>query len=115
MSHSTSTRTEDPTDSASFPYTPWRSPGFAPTADACGLAGGTVPAHQGPGEAVFTPNGAAKLGDKGSKVLKPGPPVEVWKRGTQVEVAWGIRFNHGGGYQCKPLPAPVDPRTLCDS
>ena len=29
----TSTRTEDPTDPASFLYTPWRSPGHAPTAD----------------------------------------------------------------------------------
>ena len=29
-------RTEDPTDPASFLYTPWRSPGHAPTADPCG-------------------------------------------------------------------------------
>ena len=26
--------TEDPTDPASFHYTPWRSPGHAPTSDA---------------------------------------------------------------------------------
>ena len=93
--NATSTRTEDPTDPDSFPFTPWRSPGFAPTADACGLAGGTAPAHQGPGEAVFTPNGVAQMGDRGSVVLKPGPPTEVWKRGTSVEVAARIiqRFN----------------------
>ena len=90
-----SSRTEDPTALHSYFYTPWRSPGYAPTADACGLAGGTDKKHEGPGVAVFTPNGAAEQGDKGSIVLKPGPPVETWKRGTQVEVSWGIRFNHG--------------------
>eukprot|EP01051_Picozoa_sp_SAG22_P004954 SAG22_NODE_281_length_13064_cov_13.367605_7_plen_378_part_00 len=103
--NATATRTEDPTNPASFHYTPWRSPGHAPTADACGLAGGTAPEHQGSGEAVFTPNGVAKQGDKGSEVLKQGPPAETWVRGTSVEVAWGIRFNHGGGYQYRLCPA----------
>lgn len=55
--------------------------------------------------AVFTPNGVAKQGDKGSVVLKPGPAVETWARGASVEVAWGIRFNHGGGYQYRLCPA----------
>lgn len=95
--NATSSRSEDPTDPASFPFTPWRSPGFAPTADACGVAGGTAPPHEGPGEAVFTDNGVASQGDRGSHVLKRGPPSEVWQRGTTVEVAWGIRYNHGGG------------------
>jgi hypothetical protein len=96
--NATATRTEDPTDPNSFPYTPWRSPGHAPTSDPCGTAGGTDVAHEGAGEAVFTEiPGVAKQGDKGSEVLKPGPPVEVWKRGTNAEVSWGIRFNHGGG------------------
>lgn len=99
------TRTEDPEDPNSFHFSPWRSPGHAPVADACGLAGGTSPKHQGPGEAVFTPNGVASQGDKGSEVLKQGPPVETWKRATNVEVAWGIRFNHGGGYQYRLCPA----------
>lgn len=90
------TRTEDPTDPTSYHYTPWRSPGHAPTADPCGLAGGTAPAHEGPGVAVFTANGVAKQGDKGSQVLAAGPPVETWRRGDSVEVAWGIRYNHVG-------------------
>lgn len=99
------TRTEDPTDLTSFLFSPWRRPGYAPTEDACGMAGGTLPAHQGPGEAVFTPNGVAKQGDLGSQVLKQGPPVETWARGSSVEVAWGIRFNHGGGYQYRLCPS----------
>jgi hypothetical protein len=84
------TRTEDPTDPDSYLYTPWRSPGYAPTADACGLAGGTDLRHEGPGVAVFTPNGVAKQGDKGSEVLKAGPPVEAWKRGSQGIVIQSI-------------------------
>lgn len=103
--NATRSRTEDPTDPASFLFSPWRSPGYAPTSDACGTAGGTDPSHAGSGEAVFTPNGWAKQGDKGSVVLKQGPPVETWKRGTNAEVAWGIRFNHGGGYQYRLCPA----------
>ena len=47
--------------------------------------------REGPGEAVFTANGVAKQGDRGSEVLKQGAPAEQWKRGTVVEVAWGIR------------------------
>lgn len=103
--NATGTRSEDPTDPTSFPFTPWRSPGWAPTADPCGLAGGTEPSHEGPGVAVFTPNGIAKQGDKGSEVLKQGPPVETWRRGSAVEVAWGVRYNHGGGYQYRLCPA----------
>jgi len=103
--NATATRTEDPTDPTSFHYTPWRSPGHAPTSDACGTAGGTSPKYEGSGEAVFTSIPGAKQGDKGSVVLKQGPPVETWKRGENAEVAWGIRFNHGGGYQYRLCPA----------
>ena len=122
----TATRTEDPTDPSSFPFTPWRSPGFAPTADACGVAGGTAADHQGPGEAVFTDNGVATQGDRGSEVLKQGPPSETWTRGSWVEVGWGIRFNHGGGCECargspalfssavRPAPPRARPLTTDD-
>merc|ERR1712232_981389 len=44
-------------------------------------------------------------GDKGSEVLKQGPPERTWRRGSVVEVSWGIRFNHGGGYQYRLCPA----------
>lgn len=74
--------------------------------DACGLAGGTDVAHQGPGEAVFTPNGVAKQGDKGSEVLPKGPPQEIWKAGTAVEVSWGIRFN-----RARPVPLALHPHS----
>jgi hypothetical protein len=76
---------------------PWRAPGFAPTVDACGVAGGA--AHKGGGAAVFAANQFAKQGDAGSQVLQPSsPPAAVWRAGETVEVSWGLRYNHGGGY-----------------
>ena len=41
----------------------------------------------------------AKQGDLGSQVLPQTPTGVVWTRGTNVEAKWGIRANHGGGYQ----------------
>lgn len=85
-----------------FRFHPWRAPGSAPVADACGIAGGTSPAFAGPGDTYFSDeilNGSrVTLGDKGSEVLPPGPSA-IWKIGSAVEVKWGLRFNHGGGYQ----------------
>ena len=83
----------------SYRFNPWRAPGSAPVNDACGMAGGTTPNHAGPGDAVFAPTEFAKMGDLGSKVLQPAPSGTVWTIGDEVEVSWGIRYNHGGGYQ----------------
>jgi hypothetical protein len=58
-----------------------------------GMAGGTLPQHAGPGEAVFANNTFASMGDLGSKVLKPAPSGTVWTAGTSVKVSWGIRYN----------------------
>lgn len=88
-----------------YRYNPWRAPGFAPVFDACGMAGGTPPGNAGPGEAVFSKTPWAEMGDKGSEVLKPGEVSAEWSAGTEVEVAWGIRYNHGGGYQYRLCPA----------
>ena len=33
----------------------------------------------------------------GSRVLRKGPAAANWTAGETVEVAWGIRANHGGG------------------
>ena len=99
------------TDCLCFEDNPWRAPGFAPVSDACGLAGGRHASDPGGGDAVFEsipaigPNGAIKLGDQGSEVLKKDKPTAVWTAGSTVEVAWAIRFNHGGGYQFRICPA----------
>merc|ERR1712093_440823 len=47
----------------------------------------------------------AKQGDLGSEVLVPGPPMAEWVAGTSAEVSWGMRYNHGGGYQYRLCPA----------
>lgn len=89
----------------SYRYNPWRKPGSAPVFDACGKAGGTEPTHAGPGVAVFANNQFAKFGDLGSQVLPAAPSGTVWTAGSTAEVAWGIRYNHGGGYQYRLCPA----------
>ena len=85
-----------------YRFHPWRAPGSAPVTDACGTAGGTTPQFSGPGETVFFPVRASPvrprnitLGDRGSLVLPPGPSAAMWQLGSVVEVAWGIRVNHG--------------------
>lgn len=97
-----------------FQYHPWRAPGSAPVADACGVAGGTSSEYEGPGNAFFSnvsapgPNGTrvvAAMGDRGSAVLAPGAAAATWAAGSSVEVKWGLRFNHGGGYQYRLCPA----------
>lgn len=82
----------------SYRHNPWRAPGTAPTADACGMAGGTLYKNVGPGVAVYANNTFAKMGDLGSKVLPAFGSGTAWTAGSEVEVKWGLRFNHGGGY-----------------
>merc|ERR1712110_1395730 len=46
-------------------------------------------------------------GDMGSEVLKPVALAlqPTWVAGSAVDVAWGMRYNHGGGYQYRLCPA----------
>jgi hypothetical protein len=76
-----------------YRYNPWRAPGFAPTVDACGMAGGRHTTDPGGGDADFETTTFAKMGDHGSQVLKPGPAMTHWTAGTTVEVAWAIRYS----------------------
>jgi hypothetical protein len=39
-----------------------------------------------------------------SQVLPKAPSNTVWAAGDTVEVAWGVRANHGGGYQYRICP-----------
>jgi hypothetical protein len=87
----------------SYRYNPWRAPGYAPVNDACGMAGGGPKA--GPGEGHFYTVPWAEQGDLGSRVLPKSAPGTVWTAGSMVEVGWGIRYNHGGGYQYRLCPS----------
>merc|ERR1711933_658422 len=55
----------------------------------------------------------AKMGDRGSKVLKPLPSGTEWEAGSSVEVSWGIRYNHGGGYSYRLCPATEELTEEC--
>lgn len=86
-----------------YKFNPWRAPGSAPVAGACGLAGGTPwgPNVAEAGDYVNTTY--AHHGTNGTD-LPPMPTGTVWQRGGTAEVAWNVRNNHGGGYQYRLCP-----------
>ena len=93
-------------DEDSYRYNPWRAPGFAPVVDPCGQAGGEHGYQKIGGDSVFYNTSMAGMGAKGSQL--PPTPAEQrprWQAGTSVEVAWGARYNHGGGYSYRLCPA----------
>ena len=106
----------------SYRFNPWRAPGHAPVVDPCGQAGGKYLQTPMGGASDFgtvnvtTPSGEAltlRMGDLGSKVLPPTADAEVatWHAGSTPRVAWGMRFNHGGGYQYRLCPLTKMPCT----
>jgi len=96
-----------------YKHNPWRAPNTAPVFDPCGKAGGGYPGVLGPGAAGFINTTNAKHGDLGSKVLKPMPSQATWKVGSEVEIKWGLRANHGGGYQLRLCPASAELTEAC--
>jgi hypothetical protein len=93
---------------------PWRFPGSAPVADACGLAGGwqTMGKVVNGGRPPFgIPQGFE--GSKMSKLLKE----TVWIAGSIAEVAFALQANHGGGYQYRLCPAnsPITEKCFQDN
>jgi len=89
----------------SYRFNPWRAPGHAPVVDACGQAGGRFPNVYVGGDSDYTNTSLSRMGDLGSKVLPKGAPQATWVAGGTAEVMWGMRFNHGGGYQYRICPA----------
>ena len=78
--------------------------------DPCGQAGGKYKETPVGGDSVFATvsldGKTYQMGDLGSRVLPPNHPSEVanWTVGSTPRVAWGMRFNHGGGYQYRLCP-----------
>jgi hypothetical protein len=76
-------------------FQPWRSPGRAPVADPCGMAGGSpVPGING-GEYTTTHHldkdgrpYTLKQGDLGSHALRKRPTGVVWESGGLANVSW---------------------------
>ena len=87
-----------------YRHNPWRAPGHAPIADACGLAGGTPWGGNAPEEGQYLNTTHAHHGMKGTDL----PPMDtgvVWKAGGEAEVVFAVKFNHGGGYAYRLCPA----------
>ena len=91
----------------SYRFNPWRAPGYAPIVDPCGVAGGEHAWQKMGGESVFANTSFASKGMHGSQHLRPTPREDrpIWKAGSSAEVAWGVRYNHGGGYAYRLCPA----------
>jgi hypothetical protein len=68
--------------------TPWFAPGTAAAGSPCGYE------HR----ASNVPNGT-----DGRDL--PKTPRSVWRAGSEVEVAWSLVVNHGGGYAYRLCPA----------
>lgn len=74
-------------------YYPWRSPGYAPVMNPCGVAGGDMVG----GFITGYP-----LGFRGTDLDETKGPE--WEAGSTQEVSWNIFANHGGGYSYRLCP-----------
>jgi len=95
-----------------YKHNPWRAPGLAPVADACGLAGGTpwLPEVSEAGD--YTATKFAHHGMNGS-LLAPLESGVTWTIGLEAEVTWQVENNHGGGYSYRLCPANAPLTEAC--
>ena len=73
-----------------YKHNPWRAPGFAPVATACGFAGGTPWGAKASEAGDYVNTTYAHHGTEGIHL----PPMDtgvVWKIGGQAEVSWQVR------------------------
>lgn len=68
-----------------YQHNPWRAPGSAPVADACGLAGGTPWSADVPEEGVYKKTMYAHHGMKGTDLPRM-PTGTIWKIGGNATV-----------------------------
>jgi len=91
-------------------HNPWRSPGFAPIYDPCGLAGGAYrtrkpdPSWYPPPSNSGKPPVGIELGTSGQDLPRLEGVNTEWVAGSQQEVSWNIVANHGGGYAYRLCP-----------
>jgi len=77
---------------------PWRSPGSAKIFSPCGVGGGNPHGCPVGANTSVCPGGGYSYGIK-AEVLKLNNSVtSTWSVGGEMEVAWGLLANHGGGY-----------------
>ena len=97
-----------------YRHNPWRAPGNAPTAGACGLAGGSPYAAQGLEAGDYTTTVYAHHGMNGTDLGPlPSGSQATWTLGGEAEVTWQISNNHGGGYSYRLCPAETPLSEAC--
>jgi len=87
-----------------YKHNPWRAPGNAPVADACGLAGGDPWGADGAEAGNYYNTTYAGHGKYGT-TLPEMPTGTTWTIGGEADVMWQVRNNHGGGYSYRLCPA----------
>lgn len=95
-----------------YKHNPWRAPGSAPVANACGLAGGAPGLKEGAEAGDYTTTKYAHHGMSGTDLPSMDTGVE-WKRGSSQEVTWQVENNHGGGYSYRLCPAESELTEAC--
>jgi len=90
-------------------FGPWRSPGYSPIGSPCGLAGGGDTVHNGNG--AHAPAGVVQGSD--GRELPEGPKTK-WAAGSEQDVAFSIRANHGGGYAYRVCPKTSSVKDLTE-
>jgi len=95
-----------------YRHNPWRAPGHAPTANPCGLAGGTPWPQEVSEAGDYTTTKFAHHGMAGTD-LNPLYTGVQWTLGTSVEVTWQIENHHGGGYSYRLCPADQNLTEAC--
>jgi len=93
---------------------PWRAPGSAPVFSPCGFDGGNpegCPLGNPDWEGC---NGGGYGHGPDGRTLPGNDNPTVWTAGGIEEVSFGISANHGGGYQYRLCPKPVDSMELTE-
>ena len=97
-----------------YRHNPWRAPGSAPVADACGLAGGTPWGPDAKEHGWYTNTTYAHHGMRGTDLPRlPTREGARWPLGGEVEVSWNVRNNHGGGYSYRLCAASAPLTEAC--
>ena len=96
-----------------YQHNPWRAPGTAPVADACGLAGGTPWGWNVSEAGLFINSSLAHHGMRGT-ALPRMPTGTMWIIGGFGNVSWNVQNNHvGSARTCPPAHSHRGDRRLC--
>ena len=84
----------------SFERNPWMVPGNAEVFSPCGIAGGNPYGIEGCDykNGDFCTWGGYSFGPDARDLDWKDAVWTEWPRGEKVEVGWGLKANHGGGY-----------------